>query len=281
MNKRGQTFFRVFSLNFLGEEIPAVSQAKKDLDQLIKKQHHSQSNLEKEEKRLEKLRNEEVVDHEALEAQEEKRDRSAYELENVNKDVAQEKDKLTTSLLTLVSRENRYAKSVLDLMKLRKQFYENAFRTIEAELPNIEKLLMDTQVRPVFGEDLEDHLRATRRTIAYPIALTITYLRDTDLNDEGLFRISPKQIKLDKFKAHLDSHQPIGDILLDGDVHLHSSLLKSYLRELPVPLLGGGQTYYKWMEASALRDQEKRIKKYKVRTLLNRGILYIKNTSSY
>ena len=253
-----------FFLLLSGEEIPSVTQAKKDLDQLIKKQHHSQVSLEKEEKRLEKLRNEEVVDPEALEAQEEKRDRVAYDLENVNKDVALEKDKLTSSLLTLVSRENRYARSVLDLMKLRKQFYENAFLTIEAELPNIEKLLLDTQSRPVFGEELEDHLRASRRSVAYPIALSITYLRDTDLNDEGLFRISPKQIKLDKFKAHLDSHQPIGDILLDGDVHLHSALLKSYLRELPVPLLGKGVIFQKWMDASLLREQEKRVRQYKV-----------------
>jgi hypothetical protein len=53
---------------------------------------------------------------------------------------------------------------------------------------------------------------------------------DSGLCDEGLFRISPKQIKLEKMKAHIDSHQPLGELLGDSDAHLHSALLKSYLR---------------------------------------------------
>ena len=84
-----------------------------------------------------------------------------------------EQDKLTSTLLTLVSRENRYAESVLHLIRLKKQFYENAFKTMEAELPLIEKMLQETTMRSVFGERLEDHLRATNRTIAFPIALSI------------------------------------------------------------------------------------------------------------
>ena len=87
-----------------------------------------------------------------------------------------EQDKLTSTLLTLVSRENRYAESVLHLIRLKKQFYENAFKTMEAELPLIEKMLQETTMRSVFGERLEDHLRATNRTIAFPIALSIRWV---------------------------------------------------------------------------------------------------------
>ena len=50
----------------------------------------------------------------------------------------------------------------------------------------------------VCSERLEDHLQATGRLIAYPIRLSVKQLRESGLNDEGLFRISPKQIKLDK-----------------------------------------------------------------------------------
>ena len=53
------------------------------------------------------------------------------------------------------------------------QFYENAYKTMEAELPMIEKMLKETTMRSVFGERLEDHLRATNRTIAFPIALSV------------------------------------------------------------------------------------------------------------
>ena len=55
---------------------------------------------------------------------------------------------------------------------------------------------------------------------------------ESGLNDEGLFRISPKQIKLEKMKAHIDSQhfEDLGDLLADSDAHLHSALLKCYLR---------------------------------------------------
>ena len=75
---------------------------------------------------------------------------------------------------------------MLELMKIKKEFYKNAFSTIDAELPNIERILNDTHFRPVFGECLEDHLKATGRTIAYPIVLAVSYLRRWGLHEEGL-----------------------------------------------------------------------------------------------
>ena len=77
-------------------------------------------------------------------------------------------------------------------MKIKHEFYKNAFSTIDAELPNIERILNETHLRPVFGECIEDHLNATGRTIAYPILLAVSYLRRGGLNEEGLlFLISP------------------------------------------------------------------------------------------
>ena len=49
----------------------------------------------------------------------EKYDRLSFELESLTKDVSMEQDKLTSTLLTLVSRENRYAESVLHLIRLK------------------------------------------------------------------------------------------------------------------------------------------------------------------
>ena len=243
----------------LAEDIPAVTNAKKELEQIIRRQIQSQSSLDKEQKKLDKMQGEEDIDQEALNSQREKREKIAYELENLTKDVSLEQDKLTSTLMTLVSRENRYAESVLEMMRLKKQFYENAFKTIEAELPNIERILQETNMRPVFGERLEDHLASTGRNIAFPIALTVRYMLDSGLEDEGLFRISPKQIKLDKFKAHIDSHQPLGELLADSDAHLYSALLKSYLRELPVSLLGDIRAYNRWIKASTIENHAEKI----------------------
>ena len=45
-------------------------------------------------------------------------------------------------------------------------------------------------------------------------------------------------IKLNKLKAFMDYNLPVEEALVDADSHLYSGLLKCYLRELPVPLLG-------------------------------------------
>ena len=57
-------------------------------------------------------------------------------------------------------------------------------------------------------------------------------------------------------KAFIDANIPFQELLVDGDSHLHSALLKSYLRELPEPLLGrkNPDVYNMWCEAALLRD---------------------------
>jgi len=63
-------------------------------------------------------------------------------------------------------------------------------------------------------------------------------------------------------KAFIDANIEFKDLLVDGDPHLHSALLKSYLRELPEPLLGrkSSAVYQMWCDAALLRDPTTRIK---------------------
>lgn len=44
--------------------------------------------------------------------------------------------------------------------------------------------------KPIFGFPIEDHLRVTGRTIAYPIELCVCSLHELALEEEGLFRIT-------------------------------------------------------------------------------------------
>ncbi|TRY62697.1 hypothetical protein TCAL_07965 [Tigriopus californicus] len=265
----------------LTDDVPAVILAKKELDQLIKRRAQCNNSLDKETNKFKKMSNEDDIEDERLNQQLETKEKIAFDLDNLEKEVNQENDKLTSTLMTLVSRENRYAESVLELMKLKKSFYENAFKTLEAELPNVQKILQETKFRPVFGERLEDHLEATEKDIAFPIWLAINKMLESGLNDEGLFRISPKQIKLDKFKAYLDSHEPVNELVVEGDVHLQAGLLKSYLRELPVPLLGGRDAYDRWIQSSVMRDERKKIKEFQsildeeVSTSIKKNIQYV------
>ena len=128
--------------------------------------------MTKRRKKLEKMASEDDIDPEMIKQQDEKTRKLLHDVECISKELSLEQDKLTSTLLTLVSKENRYATSILELMRIKKQFYANAFNTISVELPYIERILQETQVRPVFGEPLEDHLSATGRTIAFPIALS-------------------------------------------------------------------------------------------------------------
>jgi len=249
----------------LNKDIPAITAAKSELEQLTRKHLTAEGNLEKETNKLRKLASEIGDEHETIqkhEQQEEKTRRLKHEVESLAKDITLERDKLTNHLLTLVSRENHYASSVVELMRIKKQFYANAFNAISAELPVIERILQETKIRPIFGEDITDHLCATGRKIAFPIALSVTFLRQSGLNDEGLFRIAAQQIKLDKLKAHLDAALPYKQLLKDCDVHFFAALLKNYLRELPVPLLGRkeGHVHDRWIEVPGLPSKEARVK---------------------
>ena len=51
-------------------------------------------------------------------------------------------------------------------------------------------------------------------------------------------------------------------ILQDCDVHFFAALLKNYLRELPVPLLGRkeGHVHDRWIEVPGLPSKEARVK---------------------
>ena len=200
----------------LNKDIPAINAAKGELEQLTKKHLRVEHTLERETNTLRKLASEIGDDHDAIvkhEQQEERTRKLKHEVESLAKDITLEGDKLTNNLLTLVSRENHYASSVVELMRIKKQFYANAFNAISAELPVIERILQETKVRPIFGEEITDHLTATGRKIALPLALSVTFLRQSGLDDEGLFRIAAQQIKLDKLKAHLDADLPYQHLL--------------------------------------------------------------------
>ena len=99
----------------LNEEIPAVTQAKKDLEQLVKRRQHTVSALERENKKLERMQNsisskdperEDVLDQQLLDQQIEKRDKLNYDVDMLAKDESQDQDKITSTLLTLVRRNS-------------------------------------------------------------------------------------------------------------------------------------------------------------------------------
>lgn len=80
-----------------------------------------------------------------------------------------------------------------------------------------------------------------------------------------IFLLNTNPSILIQVKSFIDSNLTniqFQELLADGDSHLHSALLKSYLRELPEPLLGrrSSDVYNMWCETAVLREGPGRIK---------------------
>ena len=82
--------------------------------------------------------------------QEKKTDQCYRDLENLEKEVAMENDRVTTKLLTLSSRENRYATSITEMLRKQRDFYQKALSMADAQLDVMEKTLNMTPYRLVY-----------------------------------------------------------------------------------------------------------------------------------
>uniref|UniRef100_A0A8C5TQK7 Rho GTPase activating protein 44 n=1 Tax=Malurus cyaneus samueli TaxID=2593467 RepID=A0A8C5TQK7_9PASS len=117
--------------------------------------------------------------------------------------------------------------------------------------------------KPSFGKPLEEHLAVSGREIAFPVEACVTMLLECGLQEEGeregggLFRVAPSASKLKKLKAALDCC--VVDVQeYSADPHAIAGALKSYLRELPEPLMTF-ELYEEWIQASNIPEQEKRL----------------------
>lgn len=97
----------------------------------------------------------------------------------------------------------------------------------------------------MFKIPLEEHLQNTSRNISYVIELSVCYLMERGLTEEGLLRVGCAGSKLRRLRSAIDAKM-FHDVLPIEyqDVHVMAGLLKSYLRDLPEPLL----TYRKYKD---------------------------------
>ncbi|KAL9653353.1 hypothetical protein ABK040_001989 [Willaertia magna] len=84
------------------------------------------------------------------------------------------------------------------------------------------------------------------------------YLTKFGLNIEGIFRISPKRTDEDEIIKKLEENINFEVPFEKYEIHLPSSLLKLYLRELPDPLLTYEQ-YGMFIAAETIPDDEQRL----------------------
>ncbi|XP_061740890.1 rho GTPase-activating protein 44 isoform X4 [Nerophis ophidion] len=168
------------------------------------------------------------------------------------------RDQLSADMYSFVAKEIDYANYFQTLIETQAEYHRKSLEILHNILPQIKAHQEAWVEKPSFGKSLEEHLNISGREIAFPIEACVTMLLECGMQEEGLFRVAPSASKLKKLKASLDCG--VLDVQeYSADPHAIAGALKSYLRELPEPLMTT-ELYDEWIQASNLQDMDKRLK---------------------
>ncbi|KAM8889943.1 rho GTPase-activating protein 17a isoform 2-T2 [Synchiropus picturatus] len=167
------------------------------------------------------------------------------------------KDQLAADMYSFFSKEGDYAYYFVTLLEAQADYHRRSLALLESVLPTIRSQQDSWMEKPAFGSALDDHLKRSGREIALPLEACVMMLLETGMKEEGLFRIAAGASKLKKLKAALDcSTSQLEEFY--SDPHAVAGALKSYLRELPEPLMTF-QLYDEWIQACSISDPDKRL----------------------
>uniref|UniRef100_A0A1A8CHM3 Rho GTPase-activating protein 17 n=1 Tax=Nothobranchius kadleci TaxID=1051664 RepID=A0A1A8CHM3_NOTKA len=172
-------------------------------------------------------------------------------------DEAMNKVELCKDQLAADMYKGDYAHYFVTLLDAQADYHRKSLTVLESVLPTIQAQQDSWMEKPAFGMALDDHLKRSGREIALPMEACVMMLLETGMKEEGLFRIAAGASKLKKLKAALDcSTSQLEEFY--SDPHAVAGALKSYLRELPEPLMTY-QLYDEWIQASSVSDPDKRL----------------------
>uniref|UniRef100_A0A3Q3N3Y3 Rho GTPase-activating protein 44 n=1 Tax=Mastacembelus armatus TaxID=205130 RepID=A0A3Q3N3Y3_9TELE len=167
------------------------------------------------------------------------------------------RDQLSADMYNFVAKEIDYANYFQTLIETQAEYHRKSLEILHSVLPQIKAHQEAWVEKPSFGKSLEEHLNISGREIAFPIEACVTMLLECGMQEEGLFRVAPSASKLKKLKASLDCG--VLDVQeYSSDPHAIAGALKSYLRELPEPLMTT-ELYDEWIQASNIQDMDKRL----------------------
>ncbi|KAF4092739.1 hypothetical protein AMELA_G00024740 [Ameiurus melas] len=167
------------------------------------------------------------------------------------------RDQLSADMYNFVAKEIDYANTFQTLIEIQAEYHKKSLEILQSVLPQIKAHQEAWIEKPSYGKPLEEHLTLSGRDIAFPIEACVTMLLECGMQEEGLFRVAPSASKLKKLKASLDCG--VLDVQeYSADPHAIAGALKSYLRELPEPLMTS-QLYDDWIQASNVQDMDKRL----------------------
>ncbi|XP_016318642.1 rho GTPase-activating protein 44-like isoform X1 [Sinocyclocheilus anshuiensis] len=167
------------------------------------------------------------------------------------------RDQLSADMYNFMAKEIDYANYFQTLIEVQAEYHRKSLEILQSVLPQIKAHQEAWIEKPSYGKALEEHLAISGREIAFPIEACVTMLLECGMQEEGLFRVAPSASKLKKLKASLDCG--VLDVQeYSADPHAIAGALKSYLRELPEPLMTF-ELYDEWIQASNIQDMDKRL----------------------
>ncbi|XP_063042415.1 rho GTPase-activating protein 44 isoform X1 [Engraulis encrasicolus] len=167
------------------------------------------------------------------------------------------RDQLSADMYSFVAKEIDYANYFQALIEVQSEYHRKSLEILQSILPQIKAHQEAWIEKPSYGKPLEEHLTLSGREIAFPIEACVTMLLECGMQEEGLFRVAPSASKLKKLKASLDCG--VVDVPeYSADPHAIAGALKSYLRELPEPLMTS-ELYEEWIQASNIQDVDQRL----------------------
>ncbi|GAA6091014.1 rho GTPase-activating protein 17b isoform X1 [Tachysurus ichikawai] len=237
-------------LNQLAEfDIPNIMKQRKQLAKLVLDYDSAKARYHQANKAIHTATN-----NQAMAA---KADSCKEEMDEAHNKVEICKDQLAADMYNFSSKEGEYARYYVMLLEEQAEYHRRSLACIESVLPAIRSQQDTWMEKPAFGTALEEHLKRSNREIALPIEACVMMLLETGMKEEGLFRIAAGASKLKKLKAALDcSTSQLEEFY--SDPHAVAGALKSYLRELPEPLMTF-QMYDEWIQASNVADPDKRL----------------------
>ncbi|KAM4813771.1 rho GTPase-activating protein 17 isoform X8 [Urocitellus parryii] len=179
------------------------------------------------------------------------------EMDEAGNKVEQCKDQLAADMYNFMAKEGELGKFFVTLLEAQADYHRKALAVLEKALPEMRAHQDKWAEKPAFGTPLEEHLKRSGREIALPIEACVMLLLETGMKEEGLFRIGAGASKLKKLKAALDCSTSHLDEFY-SDPHAVAGALKSYLRELPEPLMTFN-LYEEWTQVASVQDQDKKL----------------------
>ncbi|XP_036081542.1 rho GTPase-activating protein 17 isoform X2 [Rousettus aegyptiacus] len=179
------------------------------------------------------------------------------EMDEAGNKVEQCKDQLAADMYSFMAKEGEYGNFFVTLLEAQADYHRKALAVLEKALPEMQAHQDRWAEKPAFGTPLEEHLKRSGREIALPLEACVMLLLETGMREEGLFRIGAGASKLKKLKAALDCSTSHLDEFY-SDPHAVAGALKSYLRELPEPLMTF-HLYEEWTQVASVQDQDKKL----------------------